>query len=603
MAAPGAQPLVVPSTRPNMGAIPYPGGVTFRVWAPFAEAVCVAGDFNNWGPLANPLGGEGGGYWSVDVDGAEVDQEYRFVIHTGGEQLWRIDPYAKEVTSSVGNGIICDTGFDWGEDVFHAPGWDEMVVYELHTGTFNDHPGGAPGVYDSVCEKMPYLRDLGINAIEILPTSEFPGGFSWGYNPSHIFSVEADYGGPHGLKRLVKTAHEHGIAVILDLVYNHLGPTDLDLWQFDGWSQGGFGGIYFYNDNRAKTPWGDTRPDYGRPEVRQYLRDNMLTWAEEFRLDGFRYDATSYIRRVNGDSWDLEDGWNLLRWLNDELQRHQPWKITISEDLRNDAWMTRPTEAGGAGFDSQWDGDFVHPVRRVLTNPFDEHRDMNQIVSAIYHLYGSDALERVIYTESHDEVGATNAKQRLPSDIDGGNPTGWFARKRSMLGGVLVFTSPGIPMIFQGQELLETGPWHDDDPTDWSNLDRHAGVHRMYRDLIRLRRNWNDNTRGLRGQHVNVHHVNHSDTVVAFHRWAEGGPGDDVVVVCNFAGRSYGSYTVGVPSSGLWRVRFNSDASTYSPDFGNHPAFDTGAEAAGADGMGFRVNVGLGPYTAVILSQ
>jgi 1,4-alpha-glucan branching enzyme len=172
-----------------------------------------------------------------------------------------------------------------------------------------------------------------------------------------------------------------------------------------------------------------------------------------------------------------------------------------------------------------------------------------------------------------------------------------------MLGGVLVFTSPGIPMIFQGQELLETGPWHDDDPTEWENLNRHAGVHRMYRDLIRLRRNWYNNTRGLRGQHVNVHHVNHSDKVIAFHRWADGGPGDDVVVLCNFADRSYASYSVGVPSPGLWRVRFNSDASIYSADFGNHPTFDTWAEPVGADGLGFRVNVGLGPYTSVILSQ
>ncbi|MBI4876892.1 MAG: alpha amylase C-terminal domain-containing protein [Acidobacteria bacterium] len=586
-----------------MGAIPFPGGATFRVWAPFAESVFVAGDFNNWKPAENPLAREGSGYWSVDAAGAQTGQQYKFVLRREGKDYWRIDPYAKQVTSSAGNAVICDTQFDWGEGVFQMPGWHEMVIYELHTGTFNDPPGGAPGVFDSIREKLPYLRDLGINAIEIMPSSEFPGGFSWGYNPSNIFAVETDYGGPRALKRLVKDAHEHGIAVIFDVVYNHLGPSDLDLWQFDGWSQDDRGGIYFYNDWRASTPWCDTRPDYGRPEVRQLLRDNLLAWAEEFRLDGFRFDATSYIRNVYGDDGDLPDGWNLLRWLNDELQRHQPWKITISEDLRNNAWLTRPTESGGAGFDSQWDGDFLHPVRRVLTNPFDEHRDMNQIVSALYHRYGTDALERVVYTESHDEVASANAKQRLPSDIDGGNPAGWHARKRSALGAVLVFTSPGIPMIFQGQEFLETGPWQDTVPVDWDNATRHAGVHLLYRDLIRLSRNWYDTTRGLRGQHVTVHHVNHADKVVAFHRWAEGGAGDDVVVVCNFANRAYDSYTLGVPREGLWRVRFNSDSNLYGPDYGNHPAFDAWAESPGCDGMTYRLSVGLGPYSAVILSQ
>ncbi len=603
MATPARQPSVVPSSHLFMGAIPYPGGVTFRVWAPFADGVSVAGDFNSWSAGENPLAPETAGYWSVDVDGASAGQQYKFVIHTGSTAIWRVDPYAKHVTNSVGNGIISDSAFDWGNQAFQAPGWNEMVVYELHTGTFNDSPGGSPGMYDSVCQKLPYLRDLGINAIEIMPTGEFPGGLSWGYNPSCIFAVESDYGGPEALKQLVKAAHEQGIAVILDVVYNHLGPSDLDLWRFDGWSEGRYGGIYFYNDDRASTPWGETRPDYGRAEVRQFLRDNLMSWAEEFQMDGFRFDATSYIRRVYGDNEDIPDGWSLLQWLNDELQRHQAWKITISEDLRNDAWLTRPTGWGGAGFDSQWDGDFVHPVRSVLSNPFDEYRDMNQIASAIHHRYGTDALERVVYTESHDEVAASNAKQRLPSDIDGGNPTGWFARKRSMLGAILVFTSPGIPMIFEGQEFLETGPWSDSVPIDWENATRHAGVLRMYRDLIRLRRNWHDNTRGLRGQNVNVHHVNHADKVVAFHRWDAGGAGDDVVILCNFADRSYDSYTIGVPRAGLWRVRFNSDAEVYSPDFGNHAAFDASAETPGSDGMPCRISIGLGPYSAVILSQ
>ncbi len=585
-----------------MGATPYPGGVTFRVWAPFADAVYVAGEFNNWQPPANPLALDAAGYWSVDVEGAAPGQQYKFVIARGGEYLWRIDPYARQVTNSAGNGIVADAAFEWGDPVFYAPPWHELVIYEVHAGSFNDPAAGKPGVFDQVREKLPYLRDLGINAIEIMPSSEFPGGFSLGYNPCDIFAVESDYGGPLALKRFIRDAHANGIAVLLDVVYNHLGPNDLPTWRFDGWYENDGGGIYFYNDWRGATPWGP-RPDYGRPEVRQFLRDNLLLWAGEFRFDGFRYDATSYIRCVYGDHEELPDGWNLLRWMNDELQAHQPWKITISEDLRNDAWLTRPTDWGGAGFDSQWDGDFVHPVRAALTNPFDSYRDMNAVAQALYHRYGTDALERVVYTESHDEVAGINAKQRLPSDIDGGDPTSWYARKRSMLGGVLVFTAPGIPLIFQGQEFLETGPWRDSVPLDWGNVTRNPGVLAMYRDMIHLRRNWYDNTRGLRGQNINVHHINNDAKVLAFHRWEQGGAGDDVVVICNFANRAFDSYTVGVPRAGLWRVRFNSDSNLYGAGFGNHPAYDSYAGQDGYDNMPCRLSVGLGPYSAVILSQ
>ncbi len=137
--------------------------------------------------------------------------------------------------------------------------------------------------------KLPYLCDLGVNAVEIMPPMEFAGGYSWGYNPANLFAIEREYGGPSGFKAFVAAAHAQGIAVIFDVVYNHFGPSDLDLWQFDGWSENGKGGVYFYNDGRSWTPWGDTRPDYGRSEVRQFIRDNALLWLERYRVDGLRW--------------------------------------------------------------------------------------------------------------------------------------------------------------------------------------------------------------------------------------------------------------------------------------------------------------------------
>lgn len=596
----------VPSTRTGIGAIPYSGGAAFRVWAPFADEVYVFGSFNDWAKKANPLARDGHGYWSVDVPGAKSGDEYEFLIVNGARELERIDPYARDVTSSAGCSIIHDSDFDWGlDDSYRMPLWHEMVIYEMHVGTFHDEPGGAPGNLDSVVEKLPYLRDLGINAIQVMPPMEFAGGFSWGYNPAHIFAIESDYGGSRAFKELINASHAHGIAVIFDVVYNHLGPSDLDIWQFDGWSENDKGGIYFYNDWRSQTPWGDTRPDYGRGEVRQYLRDNVMMWLTEYRIDGLRWDATAYIRNVyginNDPAHDISDGWSLMQWINDEIDARQPWKISIAEDLHNNPWLTKDTSAGGAGFDAQWDAGFVQPIRATLIAPRDSDRNLYAVRDAIYHRYDTDAFQRVIYTESHDEVA--NGHSRLPEEIWPGHAGSWASKKLSTLGAALVFTAPGIPMVFQGQEFLEDEWFRDIDPIDWTKKERYSGILQLYRDLIRLRRNWYDTTRGLHGQHVHVHHVNDRDKVLAFHRWEQGGPRDDVVVVANMADRKYSSYNIGLPRAGTWQVRFNSDWGGYDPEFGDHFSYDTVAYPRAKDGMGYNGNVGIGPYSIVILSQ
>jgi 1,4-alpha-glucan branching enzyme len=210
-------------------------------------------------------------------------------------------------------------------------------------------------------------------------------------------------------------------------------------------------------------------------------------------------------------------------------------------------------------------------------------------------------MQRVVYTESHDEVA--NGNSRVPEEIWPGNADSWFSRKRSTLGAAMVFTAPGIPMIFQGQQFLEDGYFQDTVPLDWGRLQPFNGIHRLYRDLIRLRRNWSNQTRGLRGPHLNVHHVNNTDKVIAFHRWEMGGPGDDVIVIANFADRSYDSYTIGMPREGRWCVRFNSDWQGYSADFGNHLGYDTTSNGGSRDNMSFQANVGIGPYSVLVLSQ
>lgn len=587
-----------PSSQPGMGSVPFTGGTTFRVWAPFANSVQIAGSFNAWSTSID-LKPEGNGNWSLDYRNAFPGNEYKYVVRNGTQTLWRIDPRAKRVTNSTGNSVIVDPSFAWTSNGYGTPNWNEMVIYEMHIGTFNDSPGGAPGTLDSAISRLDYLRDMGVNAIQLMPVFEFPGDFSWGYNPSHPFAVESAYGGPAALKRFVDACHSRGIAVLMDFVHNHWGPNDLSMWRFDGWFQNDRGGIYFYNDARANTPWGNTRPDFGRGEVRQYIRDNVLMFLEEYRIDGLRWDSTLYTRTTE---WgDNPDGWSLMQYINNEIRATQPWKLTIAEDLQNNPWLTKTTGEGGAGFGSQWTPNFVHPIRDVIIPPSDSGRDMNRVVSSLTDRYNGDAFQRVVYTESHDEVA--NGKQRVPESIWQGNAGSYYSRKRSTLGAALVMTAPGIPMIFQGQEILEDGWFTDTDPVDWNKLSVYPGINLMYKDLIRLRRNLGNTTRGLMGQHINAFHANNTDKVVAFHRWQSGGTGDDVVVVANFSNTTRLNYWVGLPRAGMWRVRFNSDWSGYSPDFANTFSPDFEAQTGGLHGLGYRGFVNLGPYSAVILSQ
>ena len=595
------------STRPGVGAVPYnagPGnlGTTFRTWAPNANAVSVIGSFNNWSRTSHPLTSEGNGWWSRDVPLVQAGAQYKFSMRNGTTWHDRADARSRVLTNSVGNSIVYNpNAYQWQTSSFQIPFWTELVTYEMHVGTFNVPAGhSGPGTFETAKQKLDYLKDLGINAIALMPVNEFAGDYSWGYNPAHPYSVESVYGGPDALKSFVDAAHARGIAVFGDVVYNHLGPQDLALWQYDGWSTNNLGGIFFYQDFRAQTMWGP-RPDYGRGEVRTYIRDNAMMWLQEFRIDGLRFDGTKFIRLHDFSGPEIPDGWSLMQWCNDSADAHAANKLMIAEDLGENEWMTKATGAGGAGFDTQWDGAFAFPVRAAIESSSDSSRDMFAVRDAIRKSFNGSMQQRMIYTESHDEVA--NGRTRVAEAIWPGNAGSWFSRKRSTLGAALVLTSPGIPMMFQGQELLEDGWFADRDPLDWSKLTTYSGINALYRDLIRLRRNLGGVTKGLTGYFTNVHHVNNTAKVIGYHRWANGGAGDDVIVLANFSNTSFPNYRIGLPRQGMWRVRFNSDSTSYSSDFGNFAAYDVTADSFGYDGLAYSGNFRIAPYSTVIFSQ
>ena len=515
--------------------------------------------------------------------------------------------------------MIVDPAFDM--PAFDPPKPNDLVIYELHVGTF--HPSSASGKYNfaGTAEKLDYLKGLNVNAIELMPVHENsepsdrnPRDFNWGYDATQLFAVKTAYGTPQEFKQLVKKCHEKKIAVLLDVVYNHLCAGNL-LVRFGGFSRPEIPlGVYFYGGDRRETGFGP-RPDFGRPQVRQYINDNAQMWLRDYGIDGLRVDSTVNIRTYTKDrqGHDIAEGDQLLRDMNGACHGIGQGKVMIAEDLQSWGEIVAPTShAGGFGFDSQWDQDLYYALRRAVTKVNDADRDLGAIKAAIEKPFDNDVFSRVTFTENHDKVGHPNSNDpknneiRIPSLIDVHNPESVYAKRRSTLAAAVVLTSPGIPMLFQGQEMLETREFDFPraTPIDWKLADtKFPGIVKMYRDLIALRRNLGGKTAGLGGQSRNVFHLDDGNKTLAYHRWSKGGAGDDVIVVVNLSNQPLPGLNLGFPRGGKWVVRFNSGAKVYDPSFENGDSFDITANAGAKDNLNFNGNVAIGPYSVVILSQ
>lgn len=590
------------SSRSGWGATPYHDaqgtGVTFRVWAPHATSVYLPGNFNGWSTSTTHLtqemtNGVLDGVWSADVAGLTNGTQYKYYFNGN---LWKQDPRARLVTwsGSGGNSIVYDpNAFNWAGDNFTNPPRNDLFIYELHAGTFYTNAASSPLV--AATNKLDYLKSLGVNAVEVMPIAEFATDNSWGYNPAQPFAVEnIGYGGPDAFKTFVQACHARGIAVLLDVVHNHYGPSDLDMWNLDGYSGGGplgGGGIYFYesNTNLQITPYGDTRPNFSSNQVCSFIQDNFTMWLDECHVDGFRWDTPNLMMHDNLNNYIPAAG-NLISAINDMIHTNYTGKISISEDVYN-----------YIGFDSAWDTSFPYTVTPVLTAASDAGRDMPTIANAVQYnvRYGGTAGPgRVAFLESHDVVGDLNGGVRLVTAIDPATPNSYWARKRSTLGAVVTLTAPGMPMIFQGQEMLENQSFDSSLPVDWSKTVTYSYIVQLYRDLIGVRRDLKGYTPGLEGDQCAMLQVDNMNKLVAFHRWKSSAPNQDAVVIANFANATFTNYTLNFPSAGTWYVHFNSDSTNYGPDYGN-----IGSSVVTAGGNPAAASITIGPYSALILSQ
>jgi 1,4-alpha-glucan branching enzyme len=601
------------SPQTPAGATLDADGAAFRLWAPEADAVYLHGMFGGevFEGLTDDrlLRKDARGYWTGYQDGARDGDRYRFWVQGKGSSGHKRDPRARELDPE--NFPDCFVilrpadSFPWHDRDFITPDFSDMIVYQLHVGTFAIAKPGVPSNFLDVALKIPYLADLGINVLQPLPIDEQEANPNMGYGGADLFSPDFPYiavadlpaylaklnalyaakhmsgialadiqSGPGQLKALVDLCHVHGIAVVFDAVYNHAGGFSIDgrfddncLYYMDRRANRGNNNdsLYFTDQDRGT---GGLAFALWNEDVAQFLLDNARYYLEEFHADGFRYDEIStLISTGQGSGWEFCRALtsNLRGFRNRILQNAEFWPGRFADIPVTAAPVVAPAEAGGMGFDVvQHDG-----LRGALRGAVgaaswgaNAHVPMSAIASALYPPGFDHGWRAVTCVENHDLVLA-GRDPRLPVLADPSNVSSWYARSRSRVATAILLTAPGIPQLFMGQEFLEDRPWDVlpagpnlltweslDDPADSSRRD-HL---RFTKDLIRLRHE----LPALRGDNVRAFFCSDHDRVIAFHRWREG-TGDDVIVVASFLETTWTGYEIGFPYPGLWQERFNSD--------------------------------------------
>ena len=503
---------------------------TFRVWAPKAKTIGVK--IEN---TIHRMDRTSGGWWQKDVPNAGPGTDYAFVID--GNESSIPDPRSAWQPHGVHrpSRLLDHQSFHWTDAQWQPPPLPSAIIYELNIGTFTPE-----GTFDAAQARLAYLKDLGITHVELMPVNAFPGERGWGYDGVDLFAPHEAYGGPEALKHFVNACHEHGLAVLLDVVYNHLGPSGNYLAKF---------GPYF--THLHNTPWGDAvnLEDAGSHEVRRFFCDNALMWLRDYHIDGLRLDAVhAYMDR--SAIHFMEQLGTEVRALEAETGR---FHVVIAESDLNNPRFVEAIEAGGYGMDAQWSDDFHHALVTVLTgdcsgyySDFGSIADLAKALKSIFVYDGIYAPHRdrihgrpvenlpawrfLGYSQNHDQVGNRAKGERLSYLVNEG---------RAKIAAALVFTAPFVPMLFQGEEWAASSPfqyftdhedaelgrlvsegrkkefatfgWNPDDIPDPQNEQtflrsklkweersqpQHAEMLTWYKELIALRKKYPDLTNG-----------------------------------------------------------------------------------------------------------
>ena len=602
------------SAATPVGATLTQDGACFKLWAPRANAVYLNGIFS--GVAFDVQCGErllakdDAGYWTGFQQGAVEGDRYRFWVDGEGGSGHKRDPRARELDPAGFPDCFAilreADAYPWHDADFRTPDFSDMVIYQLHIGTYAIRTPGVASTFLDIVGKIPYLVALGINVLQPLPVDEQEANPSMGYGGADLYSPDFPYvaaaadlpgylsalnallsakglaglrlrdieSGPGQLKALVDLCHVYGIAVMFDVVYNHAGGFNVNgvfddncLYYMDRAKNTGNNNdsLYFTDQDRGT---GGLAFALWNEDVCAYLCDNARALVQEYHADGFRYDEISILLSTSQGS-----GWAFCRQLTSQLRGLAPRLLQNAEFWPGEfpdipeSWQPIVLAAGegGAGFDVVQHNGLRLALRAAIgaaSGGAQAGVSMAAIANVLYPPGFDHAWRAVTCVENHDVVFA-GRDPRVPVLADGAAPHGWYGRSRSRVAMGILLTAPGIPQIFMGQEFLEVDQWNTQttgaDLPSWDGLGNEADSSmrdflRLTQDLLRLRAA----QAALRSDNVHAFYVSDQDRVLAYHRWMEG-TGKDVIVVASLSETAYHGYDLGFPIGGRWTELFNSD--------------------------------------------
>jgi 1,4-alpha-glucan branching enzyme len=607
-----------------MGATPLEmdgiSGTRFAVWAPNASRVSVVGDFNHWDDRRHPMRlRRECGVWEIFLPAVGIGALYKFSICSQhGEVLpLRADPYARQAELRPSTASIVAPNWPVLEAVVARHGANAlaapMSIYEVHLGSWRRVADGSSGgagrwlQWDELADALvPYAKDLGFTHLELLPVSEHPFDGSWGYQPIGLYAPTARFGDAKGLRRFVARCHAEGLGVLLDWVPAHFPADDHGLIRFDG------SHLYEYADPREgfHNDWRTLIYNLGRTEVRNFLTGNALYWLECFGVDGLRVDAVAsmlyrdysrapgeWVPNAQGGRENLE-AIDFLKHLNAVVGSQRPQAITLAEESTAFPNVSRPTYAGGLGFHYKWNLGWMHDTLSYMArDPVHRKHHHHEMTFGLAYAFN----ENFVLPISHDEVvhGKGSLLGKMAGDV-------WqkFANLRAYLG--FMFGHPGKKLLFMGCEFAQPREWNHDQSLDWHLLEdpMHRGVQRLVRDLNYLYRQ-TPALYSLDFASSGFEWIDQNDTERSVLSFVRRGESDAslVVVVCNFTPAVRKGFRLGVPESGLYRERLNTDSAYYGGSNMGTPLGMAVSEAHACHGRAQSVLLDLPPLATVFLER
>ena len=546
-------------------------GVMFRVWAPTARSVSVAGDFNNWNNEANYMYNIGYGVWEVFVEGVKQFCAYKYCIESEyGDRLMKADPYAFHAQTRPGQAsVVYDIeSYSWNDSEWFNKRKENnissspMNIYEIHAGSWRKYPDGNFFNYQKLADELiPYLKEMHYTHVQLMPIMEYPYDGSWGFQTTGYYAPTSRYGTPSDFMAFVDKLHGEGIGVILDWVPSNFPTDDFGLARFDG------SPLYESNDPKTskRDSWGTCLFNYARFEVTSFLVSCAMFWLDKYHIDGLRIGALSSMLyldygKAEGE-WEPNkfggkenlDAVDFVKRLNTAVHMYHPDVMMFAEE--NTSWpkLTHKIEDGGLGFDFKWNMGWMNDMLHYMSlnsmwRPFNH----DSLTFSFYYAFS----EKFLLPISHDEVshGKGSLIKQMPGKYDE-----QFAGVRAFI--TYMYAHPGKKLVFMGTEIGQFDEWNHEEAIQWDLLEfeKHKKLRTFFKELNKfyldckplyeLDTVW----KGFDW----IHHDDYTNSVIAFKRTDKNG--DEIVSVCNFQPIRRDEYCIGVPKYGLYDEVFNSD--------------------------------------------